>query len=61
MRKSISIATDFARVSTTASGPQPPRGWMEALDHPRGEKIRIEVLVKALLDAGTQNLDGDWL
>ena len=37
--------------------PQPPRGWMEALDHARGEEIGVEVLVEALLDAGPQHLD----
>ena len=61
MRRSISMATDFASVSTTASGRKTARGRMEALDHARGEEIRVEVLVEALLDAGAQHLDGDWL
>ena len=34
---------------------------MEALDHARGEEIRVEVLVEALLDAGAQHLHRHWL
>ncbi len=39
--------------------PQAPRRRMEALDHPRGEDIVVEVLLEALLDAGAEHLDGD--
>src|SRR5262245_21228968 len=34
---------------------------MKPLDHARGKEIRVEVLVKTLLDAWAQHLDGDWL
>ena len=51
------MATDFARVSTTAMGRKRREGGMEALDHARGEEIAVEVLLEALLDAGAQHLD----
>ena len=43
MRRSISMATDFASVSTTATGRRRRDGAMEALDHARGEDIAVEV------------------
>ena len=42
-------------------GAEPARWRMKPLDHARGEEIRVEVLVEALLDAWAQHLDGDWL
>ena len=61
MRKSISMATDFASVSTTAIGRSRRERRMEALDHAGGEEVAVEIAVEALLDAGAQHLDGDRL
>ena len=41
--------------------PKPPGGPVEPLDHARGEDVRVEILLEALLDAGAQHLDRDRL
>ena len=58
-RRSISIATERARVSTTSCGAQPPRLRREALEQARGRPHRLEVAGEALAHAGPHHLDGD--
>ena len=58
-RRSISISTECASVSTTATGLSRRDGGMKALDLACGEEVAVEVAPEAALDAGAQDLHRD--
>ena len=60
-RRSISIVTERASVSTTSTNAQPPRLGRMALGVARREVERVEIAPEAPLDAGPQHLHGDRL
>ena len=58
-RRSISIVTERASVSTTATGLQPARRRVEPLDEAGAGVERVEVAPEALADARPEHLDRD--